>query len=470
MTAVPEITPAQGSSRAEIESTKQRLSAAGVRYLFGAYVDMHGVPKSKCVPIEHFEDYVAGSELYTVGALEGMGELGPNEDECTGIPDLAALTVLPWDRRYALAPANLFLHGEPYSHDSRYLLQRQIDEAALMGYRFNMGVEPEFYVMRPSEDGFEPWIAEDTVNAPTRGYDIDTTMLADAFLEPMVQYMDELGWDVYSFDHEGGAGQYEFDFRYTDGMAMADRMVLLRLMAKHVARSLGCIATFMPKPSSQAFGSGAHFNMSLAHLETGANAFEKEGTEGRFDLPAQDGYSELAYQFTAGVLAHSGAIAAIVCPTVNSYKRLLPRGLMNEISWAPVFRSYGYNNRTLMCRLPVNRRCLELRIADAACNTHLGAAITLAAGLDGIRRGLDSGPAVNFDTYKASQQELDAAGVVRLPATLAEALDELEASDFAKGVLGADVHKSFLELKRAESLEYNTVVGEWERQRYMQLW
>jgi len=241
----------------DLENIKAHLAEAGVRYVFGAYVDVHGVPKSKCVPLAHLEDMAQGSELYTVGALEGMGELGPNEDECVGVPDLDALTVLPWDTRYAIAPANLYLHDKPYSHDFRRVLQSQIEAAAAMGYRCNMGVEPEFYVLRPQGDDFVPWIGEDVVNSPTRGYDLETTMLADRFLEPMVDYMNELGWDVYSFDHEGGDGQYEFDFRYTEALAMADRMVIFRLMAKHVARTLGCIASFMPKPTQTAFGSGA---------------------------------------------------------------------------------------------------------------------------------------------------------------------------------------------------------------------
>ena len=163
-------------------------------------------------------------------------------------------------------------------------------------------------------------------------------MLADAFLEPMVGYIDELGWDVYSFDHEGGDGQYEFDFGYTDALAMADRMVIFRLMAKHVARSLGCIATFMPKPTQTAFGSGAHLNISLADSATGATSSSGPARRPRRRPGPGRGRatSELAYQFTAGVLEHAGAITAVLAPTVNSYKRLLPIGLMDEISWAPV--------------------------------------------------------------------------------------------------------------------------------------
>ena len=455
----------------ETAQTKSRLVDAGVKFVFGAYVDLDGVPKSKCVPVDHLEDMAAGSELYTVGALEGMGELGPNEDECVGIPDLSRLTILPWDRRYAIAPANLYLHGEPYSHDFRQLLQQQIADADVLGFKCNMGVEPEFYVLRGNGDHWDPWIGEDAINQPTRGYDLETTMLADPFLEPMVDYMNELGWDVYSFDHEGGDGQYEFDFRYTDVLTMTDRMVLFRLMAKHVARTLGCVASFMPKPTQTSFGSGAHLNISLADKETGRNVFErKSAADGSALIDVEEGYDDLAYQFTAGVLEHAGAITAVLAPTVNSYKRLLPRGLMNEISWAPVYRAYGYNNRTLMLRLPVNRRCLEVRIADSAANLYLGTALVLAAGLDGIRRQLKPGEPVNIDTYKVSEHDLTSAGIHRLPATLGEAIDEFEASTFAREALGEEVHSTYTRVRRAEWLEYNTVVSEWEREKYMRLW
>src|SRR5215813_9723020 len=296
----------QGNAVADIGRLQEDLRAQGVRYVFGAYTDVHGVPKSKCVPLEHLADAEAGSELYTVGALDGMGELGPNEDECSGIPDLDELTVLPWDKRYAVAPANLLFHGEPYPFDFRRLLQNQAADAASLGYRMNMGVEPEVYVLRETEDGPRPWVAEDLVNAPTRGYDLETTVLAGGFLESMVGYMNELGWDVYSFDHEGGDGQYEFDFGYTDAVQMADRMLIFRLMAKHVARTLGCFASFMPKPFQAGFGSGAHLNVSLADVATGQNLFDGGATGRSFsDVPHDQAYGKTAYLFTGGVLAHA---------------------------------------------------------------------------------------------------------------------------------------------------------------------
>jgi glutamine synthetase len=449
------------------EHLREKLRQEGVKYFFGAYVDIHGVPKSKCVPIEHLEAALSGSELYTVGALEGMGDLGPNEDECAGIPDLSNITVLPWDRRYAVAPADLVLHGEPYSHDSRYVLRRQMEMAQDLGYGLNMGVEPEVYVLRESDDGtIVPFVAEDALNAPTRGYDLETTMLADAFLAPMVGYINELGWDVYSFDHEGGDGQYEFDFGYTDALHMADRMLIFRLMAKHAARSIGCFASFMPKPFVDSFASGGHLNLSLAD-ESGENAFAARDGNGSARDP---GYTDLAYQFTAGVLRHADAITALACPTVNSYKRLLPHGFMREITWAPVYAAYGENNRTLMCRLPVNRRALELRTADSGCNFYLVTALTLAAGLEGIREELDPGDPVNTDTYKLMEDPDRRDSLQRLPRTLGEAVDALEVDELAHDVLGSEFHRTFVDYKRGEWETYNTIVTEWEREQYLRLW
>ena len=446
---------------------RDRLRDEGVRYLFGAYVDAHGVPKSKCVPVDYLDSMAQGSELYTVGALEGMGVLGPNEDECAGIPDLSRIVVLPWDRRFAVAPADLEYHGAPYTHDSRAVLKRQLAAAAELGYACNVGVEPEVYVLRNVEGEWRPWVAEDLYNLPTRGYDLEATMLADAFLEPMVDHMTELGWEVYSFDHEGGDGQYEFEFRHTDALEMADRMLIFRLMAKHVARTLDCVATFMPKPFDHNFGSGAHVNMSLADLETGENRFEAAAEQA---ANGHRGYSPLAYHFTAGILRHARAITAVACPTVNSYKRLLPVGHMNSITWAPVYQAFGHNNRTLMCRLPMNRRCTELRIADSASNFYLVMALTLAAGLQGIREELDPGEPVNVDTYTVGDEQLAQRGVHRLPRNLGEAVDAFETDELARETFGDEFHASYVKLKRGEWDAYGTVISEWEREQYLHLW
>lgn len=433
-----------------------KLADQGVRYVFGFYVDVHGVPKSKCVPVASLESMANGSELYTVGALEGMGDLGPHEDECQGIPDLDRLVVLPWDSQIALVPSTLKLNNDLYAQDSRNVLLQQVQRAADMGFVANVGIEPEFYVVRPTESGWEPLVPGDRLNSPTRGYDLEATVLAKDFLDPMAQYMADMGWGLYSFDHEGGDGQYEFNFNYADALTMADRMVLFRLMAKHCARQLGCIATFMPKPFQDDFGSAAHINISLAEADSSRNAFAgADGVE----------YSDFARQFTAGVLAHGDAITAVTCPTVNSYKRFTSKGFMDEISWAPIYRAWGNNNRTLMCRLPVNRHCLEVRTADAAVNYYLGIAMVLAAGLDGIEKEMDPGEPLNVDTYKLDPNELRGKA---LPGTFEKALASFESDDLAQRTFGKEFHRTFVDYMTDECHEYQSVVTDWETTRYLQ--
>jgi glutamine synthetase len=445
----------------DVTEFQEDLGKRGVEFVFGFYVDVHGVPKSKCVPLASLPAMAAGSELYTVGALEGMGELGPHEDECQGFPDLDRLIVTPWDERFAVVPTNLHLQGQPYGQDSRNVLLRQVAAARELGFTANVGIEPELYVIQETGQGWAPLVPSDRDNGPTLGYDLEATMLAEPFLGPMVKYMNRLGWGVYSFDHEGGDGQYEFNFRYADALTMADRMVVFRLMAKHVARQLGCIATFMPKPFQEDFGSASHINISLADTGSGTNLFAHPDGSAR--------YSTLARQFTAGVLAHAGAISAVVSPTVNSYKRFTSKGFMDEISWAPVHRAYGENNRTLMCRLPVNRHCLEVRTADSAMNYYLGMAMVLGAGLDGIRRELDPGEPVNQDTYKLSPEELEKLGDLALPHSLNQALDEFETDTTAAEVFGSDFHQTYLAYKRQEAHEYSTVVTDWETRKYLRM-
>ncbi len=445
----------------EIEALRDQLADAGVKYVFGWYTDIHGVPKSKCVPLASLASMAQGSELYTVGALEGMGDLGPHEDECAGYPELDQITVLPWNPTFALAPTRLHLNGKPYDQDSRNVLVRQVEAARSMGLTANVGIEPEFYVVRETEGGgWEPLVPGDQLNGPTRGYDLEATLLAESFLDPMVDHMNSLGWGVYSFDHEGGDGQYEFNFDYTDALMMADRMVLFRLMAKQVARDLGCVATFMPKPFQDDFGSASHINISLADAETGENIFAADD--------GSSSYSDLARHFVAGVLAHSGAISAVVSPTVNSYKRFTSKGFMDEISWAPIYRAWGENNRTLMCRMPVNRHCLEVRTADASVNYHLGIAMVLAAGLEGVRHKMEAGEPLNTDTYKLTPAELADQGVRTLPRTLDDALDEFENDALAREVFGAEFHATYVAYKRAEAHEYHSVVTDYETRTLMQ--
>jgi len=429
---------------------KVDLKAAGVEYLLSSYVDIHGIPKAKVNPIDCLEKMAGGSELFTVGAMEGMGLVGPQEDECAAVPDLDTATVCPWDKRFAYFFGDLYYHGAPYANDSRQILKRQIERAASLGLKFNLGVEPEFYVLREDEKtGRWKPLATHRYRGTCPAYDVNQTMESMDFLEPMSKYMDELGWGLFSFDQEGGHGQYEFDFNYADALTMADRLIFLRLMAKRVAESIGAIATFMPKPFAADFRSGCHYNMSLASLETGGNLFAPEpGSNSyaeRFGIPL----SKMAFHFVAGILRHAPAITAVSSPTFNSYQGFIAQGDMPDVSWAPVLVAFGKNNRSAMMRLPLNRYCVENRAPDMANNPYLTAALHLAAGLDGIEEQLDPGEPVNDNIYSQSRSSLSASGIRFLPPTLCHALDALEADPFADKVLG-EMKGIFLKQKRAE--------------------
>jgi len=268
---------------------------------------------------------------------------------------------------------------------------------------------------------------------------------------------------VYSFDHEDAIGQLEIDFNYFDAKTMADRYVFFRLMADEIARRHGGFASFMPKPFGDRAGSGAHFNMSMFGLKAGdkRNLFEAAKD------PRGCGLSKLGYQYIAGVLRHLPAICAVVAPTVNSYKRLIPRGSQAGFTWAPIFVCYGGNNRTNTLRIPLGGGRVEMRLPDAACNPYLGLAMTIAAGLEGIREGLDPGDPHEDNMYLKSKAQLKKIGVSMLPRTLGEALDAFEADPLSRRVMGEAMMKSWLDYKREEWHQYSVHVSAWEKDRYL---
>jgi glutamine synthetase len=334
------------------------LSRNGVKYAMGGWIDVLGRSKSKIVPIDHLPQLLAGSERYTPRGMGGIGAMTPHEDECVALPDQATLQVFPWDRRFAWMAADLSYGGrEPFALCPRSALKRQLARAADAGYKVNLGVETEFYAFtadsvgatpRPGEPAgyLRPGAASGALR-PTPAYDTVSTLDAMPFLDKMADCMTELGFGLFSFDHEGGDGQFEFDFAYDEALVMADRISLFRIMAHAVAQECGLIATFMPKPYTGGWGSGHHYNLSLEDAGSGDNLFRAAAPE---DGGAA-GWTELTYAFTAGILKHARSIAAVANPTVNSYKRLAARLRDGEISWAPIWASYGDNNRSCLIRL-----------------------------------------------------------------------------------------------------------------------
>jgi glutamine synthetase len=447
----------------EISTLKAKLMAAGVEYCFPSYVDVHGIPKSKAVPMTHFESMCRGSELSTVGALEGMGLSGPHEDECGAFPDLSEPVIFPWDKRFAWFPSDLYYHDAPYESCSRVILKKVLQKAKSLGFQFNLGIEAEFYVLKQQGQDYVPIVARPFVGS-NPGYDLYQTVQSMAFLDPMVKYMDQLGWGVFSFDQEGGRGQYEIDFKHGDALAISDRFIFLRLMAKAVAESIDAIATFMPKPFAHDFRSAAHFNMSIADLVTGRNLFELDRNDtNRYDLP----FSRMALNFVAGLLRHAPALAALTCPTYNSYQGLLSQGEMQVISWAPILQTYGRNNRSAMLRLPMNRACIENRAPDIGCNPYLAAAFSLAAGLEGIEQDFDPGEPLSGNLYELSPPSLQDRQISRLPQTLRDALDAFAADPLVTDVFGSTFQAIYLAQKRLEWEQGFYQVSTEQRQRML---
>ncbi|MEJ2518488.1 MAG: type III glutamate--ammonia ligase, partial [Methyloceanibacter sp.] len=278
-------------------------------YLMASFSDMHGVSKTKMVPLSHLEQMMAGSELYTGAALDGVPQ-DVSDEEVSAHPDPASCIILPWQPDVAWFASNLWCEGRPFQACSRNILARATEAAAEMGFVMNLGMEAEFYVLKDGDKGAETVSERDTLDKPCYdGYGILDNL---HWLSELVSAMDDLGWDVYSFDHEDGNGQFEVDFSFADAMTMADRFVFLRMMSNAIARKHGYFASWMPKPFPNRTGSGAHYNMSLASLETGENLFKDP------DDPRGCGLSKLGYQFVAGVLRHLPEISAVVSPTVNS--------------------------------------------------------------------------------------------------------------------------------------------------------
>ena len=442
-----------------IEDIKQKLRKQGVNYMMPAYVDIHGVSKTKIVPTEHLERMASGSELFTGAALDGVPQ-AVSDEEVASAPDLDSVIILPWNKEVAWFASDLYLHEKPFSACSRGIFKAALNQAKDMGYQFNFGIEVEFYLLKDIEGGgFVPIGPRDELAKPA--YDVKSTLDSYAVLEEIVRGMNGLGWDVYSYDHEDGNGQFEIDFMHADGLTMADRFIFFRLMANEIAHRHGYFASFMPKPFADRAGSGAHYNMSLADNESGENLFENTAD------PRGCGLSALGYYFIGGILKHMPAISAVVCPTVNSYKRLIKSGSMSGFTWAPIYQCYGNNNRTNTVRIPKGGGRVECRAADISCNPYLGAALTLAAGLEGVREKIEPGEPHNDNMYLKSRPELAEMGVKCLPKTLLEAVDAFAEDELAKKVFGGLMHKTYVDFKREEWESYINHVSDWEVKQYL---
>jgi glutamine synthetase len=442
---------------------KIQLQKDGVDYLLVQFVDLHGCAKMKMVPREMLDGVADKGAGFAGGAVWGMGQNASSHDMMARI-DLSTCTPATWTSGLARFAADLYVDDRPFTYCPRVNLKRVLAEVRESGYVFNVGVEPEHFLVGRATDGrLIPWdpAGVDTLLKPC--YDFKGLSAAYAYLRDMNEALRKLGWGVYQSDHEDANGQYEINFHYADALTTADRFIFFKMLAHETARKYGALVTFMAKPFADRTGSGAHLHYHLAEAETGRNLFDAEKD------PRGLGLSELAYHFLGGVLAHARALCAVTSPTVNCYKRLQVgaglTGTRSGFTWTPAFITYGDNNRTQMIRTPEPGH-VEDRTVSAAFNPYLAFAAYLAAGMDGIRRRLDPGEPNRDNAYALGLDEMTRRGIRLLPQNLAEALGELERDEVIQAALGP-IAGEFLRLKRAEWEEYHRQVTPWEVDRYL---
>jgi len=430
------------------------------------YVGLDGVLRAKASYVDELEDHLdygigltmAMQSFTSLDTLLSEPRFGPESDDVFLVPDLETFAPITYSHGQGRAICDMRLKdGGEWSFCTRTLLRklsRKYEEE--LGIKFQCAAETEFYILRQTAlDKVEPvdWAR----CFSTVGYDT----LGEIAIEIM-NTLKASGITVVRLIKEYGPGQLEINMKHRDLLRSADDMVVLRDAAKGIAAKHGLVATFMAKPFDWHAGSGMHFHMSALNSKTGENTFYDKNDKRRLNL------SKIAYHFIAGILHHMKALSAIVAPTVNSYKRLIPG------SWAPSNICYGYNNRSAAIRIPATRAektekniRIEFRTPDAAANPYLALAATIAAGVHGIKEEMDPGEPVNTDAYKLSLEERIKKNVDLLPASLREALIYLEKDSCLKSELGPELIEEYIKVKRVECDSYDHYVSPWEIKNYV---
>jgi glutamine synthetase len=446
----------------------KQAEEANVRFVSLQFTDIMGVVKNVHIPFHKFSDAVEHGLWFDGSSVEGFARI--HESDMYLDPDLDTFGIIPWERG-ANATAKVICDvytpdGQPFPGDPRGVLRRQLDCAAQAGFRYMTGPELEFFMLRRTGDGHEPdnggamrMPVIETLPHDQAGYFDLTTDEAANVRKEMVEALEELGIVVEASHHEVAIGQHEIDFRFDDAMRTADNAVTFRTTLKAIAQQHGLYATFMPKPFHGINGSGMHTHQSLWSVDGKTNLF--------FDARDEYQLSEVARAFMAGLLAHAPGMIAILAPLVNSYKRLVP-GFE-----APVYISWARINRSALIRIPQashgkpEATRLELRCPDPSCNPYLAFAAMLAAGLDGIKRGLELSKPVEENLYHFDDKMIQRQGVKMLPGSLEVALEEFARDEVIQEALGPHVCEWFLEAKRGEWNDYRTRVTPWELERYL---
>lgn len=436
----------------------KRVKEDGVKFVALQFTDVTGSVKSVDMPVKGLEGALEDGVWFDGSSVEGFARI--QESDMRLVLDPNTYAVLPWsleDRRRARIFCDIQMpDGKPFEGDPRGVLKRMIAKIAERGWTYNIGPEPEFFLFKGTNGhGVHP------VPHDVGGY-FDFSA-ADEAVRVRTELMDALsamGLEVEVGHHEVALGQHEIDFRFADAVKAADNVLTLKYTVKAIAALRGLTASFMPKPVYGINGSGMHCHQSL---------FDDKGNNVFFDKDDEIHLSPIAYSFIAGQLKHARGLAALVAPTVNSYKRLVPG------YEAPVYIGWAQQNRSALIRIPRytegrdKSMRAELRFPDPSSNPYLAFAGMLAAALDGIDNKLTPPkPLNNVNLYHLDAKDRKRMGVGELPGSLGEALGELSKDKVLVEAIGESAYEAFIRAKTEEWDEYRTHVTDYEIERYLE--
>jgi glutamine synthetase len=444
-----------------LETSADVLRAAkdlDVKFIHLQFTDVVGIVKGITIPHDQLSSALNNGVWFDGSSIQGFARIA--ESDMYLMPDPSTFQVIPWESAEDAVTARMICDvftptGEPFPGDPRRVLKQALAQAAEMGFVYNTGPEPEFFLFHRNGDGLPELIPHDR-----GGYFDYSTDLAISVRKQMIAALQSLGVVVEAGHHEVATGQHEIDFLYADALTAADNAITFKYALKAVAKQNDLYATFMPKPIAGINGSGMHVHQSLTYKDSGKNAFS--------DPRDPFGLSDVARHFIAGQLAHARGMCAVLAPLVNSYKRLVPG------YEAPVYISWARINRSALIRVPQvsdpEHARIELRCPDPSCNPYLAFAAMLRVGLEGVKSGAQPPDPFEENLYDLDEARLRARRVEMLPGSLGEALICLDQDKLVQDALGPHIYERFVRAKHQEWDSYRMNVTHWEIDRYLPIY
>ena len=423
-----------------------------VRFIRLQFTDIFGTMKNVAITVHQLKKALDNEIMFDGSSIEGFVRI--EESDMYLRPDPNTFVIFPWrtgEGKAARLICDVYnADGTPFEGCPRNILKKVLQEAAEMGYSMYVGPEAEFFLFHTDQEGKPTTITHDNAGY----FDLAPIDLGENARRDMCITLEAMGFEIEASHHECAPGQHEIDFKYDDALTTADNIMTFKMAVRIVAQRHGLHATFMPKPVYGVAGSGMHLNQSL--FRNGENAF--------YDPSGELQLSPDAYYYIVGLMKHAKAITPITNPLVNSYKRLVPG------YEAPIYIAWSPQNRSPLIRVPSKRGVstrIELRSPDPSCNPYLALAVSLKAGLDGIKNKISPPPATNCNIYRMTCEEREHQNIPCLPESLYEAIQELQRDELIKSALGNHCYNRYVEAKLIEWNEYKAKVTKWELDKYI---